>query len=111
MWTIAYSPDGLTLVTGSQDGTAKIWNAFTGQEILTIPAGNGAAVTTVAFSPDGTILATGGIDKTSRLWDASTGKLLVTLPIQSTFIWQVAFSPDGKRLAAGYALEAAPTQH
>ena len=65
-----FSPDGQRIITGSQDTTARIWDARTGHELVKLE-GHTAAVTSVAFSPDGTRVLTGSQDNTAKLWDAA----------------------------------------
>ena len=60
------------------DQTAKVWDAATGRELLTLP-GHTDAVFGVAFSPDGTRLATASGDQTAKVWDVATGRELLTL--------------------------------
>src|SRR5262249_19871341 len=60
---VAFSPDGTTVATASDDGTARMWNAHTGQPITTLTG----SVNDVAFSPDGTTVATISNDNTARL--------------------------------------------
>ena len=55
---MAFSPDGKRIVTGSGDQTVKVWDADTGQEVLTLK-GHTAQVTSVAFSPDGKRIVSG----------------------------------------------------
>ena len=74
-----FSPDGMRIATASADGTAKIWDAANGKELLTLQASSEGWVDSVAFSPDGKLLATAGDDKTTRIWDSVTGKELLTL--------------------------------
>ena len=67
---LVFSPDGERLVTSGEDGTVKVWNANTGQEIL-ILRGHAGAVNSVAFSPDGNRIISGGEDGTVRIWDGT----------------------------------------
>lgn len=96
---VAFSPDGTRLVSGSHDGTLRLWDAQTGLPSGAPIQGHRDRVRSVAFSPDGTRLFSGGEDGTLRLWDAQTGQ-----PIGAPFkghegrVWSVAFSPDGTRL-------------
>jgi WD domain, G-beta repeat len=69
IYAVAFSPDGSRVVSGSYDRVVKIWEATTGQEVLSL-AGHTGAVYSAAFSPDGRHLATAGDDGTVRLWDA-----------------------------------------
>ena len=72
---VAFSPDGKTVLTGSHDKTARLWDAATGRP-LGLPMTHQGAVRAVAFSPDGKTVLTGSADKTARLWDAATGRPL-----------------------------------
>ena len=72
---MAFSPDGKTVLTGSEDKTARLWDAATGQP-LGPPLTHQGPVMAVAFSPDGKTVLTGSDDKTARLWDAATGQPL-----------------------------------
>jgi WD40 repeat protein len=68
VYAVAFSPDGKTVLTGSVDNTARLWDASAGQPIgPTLTHENGVAA--VAFSPDGRTVMTGSFDKTARLWD------------------------------------------
>ena len=69
----AFSPDGTRIVTASQDKTARIWDAATGQPIGE-PLKHDGCVFGAVFSPDGTRIVTASSDKTARIWDAATGK-------------------------------------
>ncbi len=98
--SVAISPQGDILATGSDDKTARLWDLDTG-ECLRIIAGHSNFVKSVAFSPDGRILATGSDDRTVKLWDVGGGGLLRTLAGHSHAVKSVAFSPEGQFLASG----------
>jgi WD40 repeat protein len=100
VYSVAFSPDGGTLASGSHDNTVKLWDVKDG-ELLGTLSGHSDWVSCVAFSPDGGILASGSTDNTVKLWDVRTGDVLRTLSGHSNYVYSVAFSPDGKTLASG----------
>ena len=96
--SLAISPDGQILVSGSADNTIKIWQLSTGEELRTL-TGHSESVNSVAISPDGQILVSGSDDKTITIWDLSTGQKLRTLTGAGS-INSLAISPDGQILAS-----------
>jgi len=98
--SVAFSPDGRRIVTGSDDQTAKVWEAASGRELLTLK-GHRAPVHAVVFSPDGRRIVTGSEDQTAKVWEAASGRELLTLRGHSYGILSVAFSPDGRRIVTG----------
>jgi WD40 repeat protein len=98
--SVAFSPDGQQIVTGSNDATAKVWEAASGRELLTL-RGHTRWIRSVAFSADGRRIVTGGGDQTAKVWEAATGRQLLTLQGHVGGIDSVAFSPDGRRIVTG----------
>jgi WD40 repeat protein len=103
-YSVAISPDGQTLASGTRDNTIKLWQLSTGRELRTLKGHSGwwlAGVFSVAISPDGQTLASGSADKTIKLWQVSTGQELRTLKDHNRAVSSVAFSPDGQTIASG----------
>ena len=96
--SVAFSPDGTLLASGSWNDTVKLWDVSTERQIATLPS---KQPTLVAFSPDGKTLAVGTRDNTVELWDVATQERIATLGHRAVVFYTVSFSPDGKTLAVG----------
>jgi WD40 repeat protein len=75
--SVAFSPDGRQVLSGSNDNTIKLWDAASGREIRTFQ-GHTSSVYSVAFSPDGRQVLSGSDDNTVKLWDAASGREIRT---------------------------------
>ncbi|KAJ6030550.1 hypothetical protein N7460_010816 [Penicillium canescens] len=100
VYSVAFSPDGRLLASGSEDMSVWLWDTATGGVQQTLE-GHSDWVRSVAFSPDGLLLASGSDDMTVRLWVIATGGLQQTFEGHSDWVRSVAFSPDGRLVASG----------
>ncbi|KAG6332401.1 hypothetical protein ID866_6687 [Astraeus odoratus] len=93
--SVAFSPDGTKIVSGSSDNTVRMWDVERGVQIGSPLLGHTEGVASVSFSPD-------GIRITVRVWDASQG-VQIGSPLQGHTDWvrSVAFFPDGTKVASG----------
>ncbi|KZT51139.1 WD40 repeat-like protein [Calocera cornea HHB12733] len=100
--SIAFSPDGRRIVSGSWDHTLRLWNADTGAAMREPLTGHDRQVTSVAFSPDGRRIVSGSWENTLRLWNADTGAAIdEPLTGHTDGVLSVALSPDSRRIVSG----------
>lgn len=94
-----WSPDGRLLATGSDNGTAILWDTSTGADIATLAGQHVQGIAAVAFSRDGRTLATSG-SKVVRLWNVATHRDVATFTHLDK-PWDLQFSPDDRALFVG----------
>ncbi|CAN1546780.1 WD40 domain containing protein [Caulobacteraceae bacterium] len=97
IYSAHFSPDGSRIVTASEDCSARIWDANTGQQILKF-LGHGAPVVGAMFSSDGTRVLTWSHDQTARVWEAECGIELCLLRGAGGSFKRASFSPDGAQV-------------
>lgn len=99
--TLAWSPDGKRIASGSKHMIVQIWDPASGQQIL-FYRGHASSISTVAWSPDDIHIASGSSDGTVRVWVSTTGETIVTYHGHAnSSVNTVAYSPDGQRIASG----------
>jgi WD40 repeat protein len=96
---IAFSVDGVHVATGSDDRTAKVWDATSGRVVHTLNM-HTMPVRAVAFSPANNRVATGSSDQSLRFWDLATGAALHKATGHKGEICDLSYSPDGQFVAS-----------
>ena len=100
--SLAFSRDGMVLVTGNWDNTISLWDVHTGQRRATMTLGDAEGeVWAFVVSPDGNTLISAGLDGKIQFWDIHTGRLRFEVVGHAYPINALALSPDGKVLASG----------
>jgi WD40 repeat protein len=99
--SVAFSPDGRTVISGLSDNTIKLWELTSGNLLKTFK-GHSNSVESVTFSPDGRTFVSGSLDYRVGLWDISKDRPIGTFK-HSSIVLSVMFSPDGNTVvSAGY---------
>jgi WD40 repeat protein len=98
--SVAFSPDGQRIVSGSADNTLRLWDIL-GKPLGQPFQGHTSTVFSVAFSPDGQRIVSGSLDGTLRLWDLQGKQIGQPFPKHQGSVWSVAFSPDGQYIVSG----------
>ena len=97
---VAFAPCGRLLATGSQDGTAKLWDLHTNTDVRTL-TGHARPIVALAFAPNSLYLATGSQDTTARLWNVGTGECKAVLMGHANTVAAVAFGANSALVATG----------
>lgn len=98
--SVKFSPDGTRILSGSEDGTMRMWDVNACQFVY-IAKANTSRVHSVVFSPDGMLIASGADDRTVRVWDAIVRLDPPTIKGHTGWVSHVAFSVDGNRIVSG----------
>ncbi len=94
-----FSPNGRQYLTAGADGTAIVWDAVTGKELVSLKGHQGPIVS-AAYSPDSSKIVTASEDQTARLWHALNGRQLRIFKGHTAALTAIAFSTDGERIAS-----------
>lgn len=101
VYTVAWSPNGRSIATGSADKTVQVWDAKTGNQVSRY-TGHTGSIWTLSWSPDSQHVVSGSNDKTVHIWDVRTGRLLLPVITRHLkWVQTVSWSPDGKYIASG----------
>jgi WD40 repeat protein len=102
LYSVGFSPDGKNIVSAGYDGTIRVWNAETRQQVEVLGADQNP-VLSVAYSHNGKWIASGGVDGRVRVWDAERGFQPVGTPMAGHQNWvaSIAFSPHDTRILSG----------
>ncbi len=95
--SVQFSPDGKYFLTASFDGTARVWNATSGEPVTPL-LNHGGPIESAQFSPDGKQVVTASDDHTARVWDAQSGQPLAGPFAHADAVYSAQFSPDGTEL-------------
>jgi hypothetical protein len=93
----AFSSDGRRLVSACSDGTARVWDAETGEAITPVFR-HEQAVFHASFSPDSRFVVTASCDRTARVWDAKTGELVMVPLMHDTAVQAAGFNAAGTHI-------------
>lgn len=93
--TLAWSPDGKTIASGSDDKSIRLWDVSTGKPYPHPLRGHHNYISTLCFSPKGNMIVSGSYDEAVFLWDVRTGRIMRSLPAHSDPVGGVDFVRDG----------------
>ncbi len=97
--SVAYSPDGQTLASGSSTWTLRLWDAHAGKLLQSLD-GHSGSVTSIAYQPGGRLLASASNNGTVRLWDLAASQMLSVMQMHRGSIRSVAWNSSGELLAS-----------
>ncbi len=104
--SVAFTPDGRYLLSGSRDKSIKLWELSTGRELRSYP-GHESTINDLVLMPDGQHFISSSADKTAKMWNIASGELIKTFAGHTNYLTSVAVSPDGRYLlTAGFDWEA-----
>ena len=95
--SVAFSPDGRCIVSGSSDNTVHIWNVTTGECEAELK-GHSGWVGSVVFSSDGSRVVSGSSDRTMCIWNVAKGECEAKLDAHLYKVYSIVFSPDGSHV-------------
>ncbi|KAB5590557.1 Vegetative incompatibility protein HET-E-1 [Ceratobasidium theobromae] len=101
VYSVAFSPDGARIVSGSKDCTIRVWDVDNGSLAAGPFEGHTDRINSVGYSSDGKCVISGSNDRTIRTWDVNTGSLILLFKGHTRWVTSVGFSPDGEHIVSG----------
>ena len=98
IYSTCFSPDGSMILSASNDGLARLWDAYTGELLLELDGHAGLPVYDAKFSSDGSLILTGGGDMQAHIWDIETGEKVSSFLGHTDWIHEVQFNSDSSRI-------------
>ncbi len=100
IFSLAFTPDGRQVLSGSDDHTVKVWDLVSGRQVRTL-SGHGNSVYSVTVSSDGRYALSGSGDKTVKIWDLASGGEVRTLSGHEGIVHSVVVTADGRCALSG----------
>ena len=100
--SVGFLPDGKSLMSGSGDGSLRLWDLSTSKCVRTF-TGHQKAIVALGYLNDGAQLISGSMDKSIKIWDRATGKCIQSLDGDTSMMLSMAVSPDGRCIVSGGA--------
>ena len=100
VWDVSFSPDGRSLLSALENGTTKVWDTNSWEEIASLEEGNKSPIWRARFSPDGKYIATVPSDRPMQLWRTGDASRVAVFTEHTTTVRHIVFTADSQFLAS-----------